>query len=332
MRRLSLSVIAAAAATGALAGPAIAKPAAGRDHHPRPGAHAATARLYLHDIFSVAHKLVGVPGRAIRVDGWVSRFEPHQKLTLTVRVAGHTTRLRLRIRANANHRTGRFGAVVKAPAAGTLTVRAVHSDSPRLRHFGVSRAADIVSVSTSDPLYTSLVQQRLAALHFYMPQSGRWDLQTELAIEAYHRLLGRGTSTALDPATLSDLLAGVGKFTVRFPQHGRHVEGDLSNQLVALIDGSKVFAIYPISSGKPSTPTILGDYRIYERVPGYLPDGMYYSDFFIRGYALHGYDPSPDYPASHDCMRLPISDAISAFNWLAIGDWVDVYGTPNGSV
>jgi lipoprotein-anchoring transpeptidase ErfK/SrfK len=93
-----------------------------------------------------------------------------------------------------------------------------------------------------------------------------------------------------------------------------------------------VQTIYPISSGKPSTPTILGNYRVYMRTPGYLPDGMYYSDFFIRGYAIHGYDPAPSYPASHGCMRLPISDAISAFDWLAIGDWVDVYGTPNESV
>ena len=52
---------------------------------------------------------------------------------------------------------------------------------------------------------------------------------------------------------------------------------------------------------------------------------MYYSDFFIGGYAIHGYDPAPDYPASHGCMRLPIADAISAFGWLALGDWVDVY-------
>jgi lipoprotein-anchoring transpeptidase ErfK/SrfK len=110
------------------------------------------------------------------------------------------------------------------------------------------------------------------------------------------------------------------------------VEGDLSAQLLALIDHGRVQVIYPISSGKPSTPTILGRYRVYERVPGYLPDGMYYSDFFIRGYAVHGYDPAPDFPASHGCLRLPISDAISAFDWLALGDIVDVYGTPNGSV
>ena len=62
-------------------------------------------------------------------------------------------------------------------------------------------------------------------------------------------------------------------------------------------------------------------------MPGYLPDGMYYSDFFTGGYAIHGYDPAPDYPASHGCMRLPIVDAIPAYDWLRIGDWVDTYYT-----
>jgi lipoprotein-anchoring transpeptidase ErfK/SrfK len=86
-----------------------------------------------------------------------------------------------------------------------------------------------------------------------------------------------------------------------------------------------VYRIYPISSGKPSTPTILGDFHVYSKVPGYLPDGMYFSNFFISGYAIHGYNPAPDYPASHGCMRVPIVDATSIYGWLQIGNWVDVY-------
>jgi lipoprotein-anchoring transpeptidase ErfK/SrfK len=134
-----------------------------------------------------------------------------------------------------------------------------------------------------------------------------------------------GTYQTLDGRTVSFLLDGFGEFSVRYPNHGRHAEGNLSLQLVALADSSKVSAIYPISSGKPSTPTILGDFHVYSKVPGYLPDGMYDSNFFTRGYAIHGYDPAPDYPASHGCMRLPIVDAPSVFGWLQIGDWVDVY-------
>jgi hypothetical protein len=164
-------------------------------------------------------------------------------------------------------------------------------------------------------------------MHFYIPRTGVYDQGTGLAVDAYHRLLGYGTSQLLGPATINDLLNNVGAFHIRYPNHGRHAEGDLSDQLLALADGSSVYWILPISSGKPSTPTILGDYQVYSRVPGYLPDGMYYSDFFIRGYAIHGYDPAPDYPASHGCMRLPIVDAIAVFNWLSYGDWVDTYYT-----
>jgi hypothetical protein len=173
--------------------------------------------------------------------------------------------------------------------------------------------------------FVRLMQQRLAALHFYVPQTGVYDQGTGLAIDAYHRLLRWGTSENLDGATIERLLDGYGSFRVRFSGHGRHAEGNLSLQLLALIDGSRVQAIYPISSGKPSTPTILGDFHVYSKVPGYLPDGMYDSNFFIRGFAIHGYDPAPDFPASHGCMRLPIVDAPSVFGWLAIGDWVDVY-------
>ena len=151
-----------------------------------------------------------------------------------------------------------------------------------------------------------LIQQRLAALHFYIPQTGVYDSGTGLALDAYHRLLGWGTSQTLDGATISALLNGEGAFQVRFPSQGRHAEGNLAKQLLALTDGSQVQLIFPISSGKPSTPTVLGNFQIYRRTPGYLPDGMYYSSFFIGGYAIHGYNPAPDYPASHGCMRLPI--------------------------
>src|SRR5665213_1995130 len=53
-----------------------------------------------------------------------------------------------------------------------------------------------------------------------------------------------------------DTHAGRGSFPIRYPKDGRHAEANLGLQLLALIDHGKVEAIYPISSGKPSTPTI----------------------------------------------------------------------------
>ena len=302
------------------------KPTKPKPKRPAPKPTAATARLYLYDAFLVGHHTVDVPGRAMHVTGVVRPYVSGQTVTLRAHLGRKlVSRRHLRVRPSRSGRAGHFVAAVTAPRSGTLHLQVSHRRSPRMLGFSASRSVDSVAEVTSSPLFASLVQQRLAARHLYLPRSGHWDLQTELAIGAYHRLLGRGTSTTLDGPTLTALLNGRGAFRVRDPRDGTHAEGDLGNQLLALVKGSAVQAIYPISSGKPSTPTILGRYRVYLRDPGYLPDGMYYSDFFIRGYAIHGYDPAPDYPASHGCMRLPISDAISVYDWLSIGDVVDVY-------
>ena len=68
-------------------------------------------------------------------------------------------------------------------------------------------------------------------------------------------------------------------------------------------------AIYPVSSGKPSTPTVQGSFRVYSKTPGTNAKGMFDSNYFIRGYAIHGYASVPVYTASHGCLRVPIPNA-----------------------
>ena len=297
---------------------------------PPPPAVIATASVRLAGLFTVHRASVTVPNRAVEVNGTVSQFVPGQRLTLRAFVNGRrfeSTSLQLK---RTGGRAGWFGAIVRAPGAGNVSVVVTHQRNLLMRGFEARAGYQTLDEDVgygSTGRFVQLIQQRLAALHFYIPQTGVFDAGTELALDAYHRLLRWGYAQTVGPATTTQLLNGAGAFRVRFPGQGEHAEGDLSDQLVALINGSAVRMIFPISSGKPSTPTILGSYRVYLRTPGYLPDGMYYSDFFIGGYALHGYDPAPDYPASHGCMRLPIVDAITAYNWLKLGDWVDTYYT-----
>ena len=287
-----------------------------------------TLRLYLPDTFVVGGRVVTVPGRVVHVKGIVSQYVPGQTVTVQSFLGGKqfkTDTLRVNPAAGGH---GRFTESLTSPRAGEVTVKVEHVATPTLGAFSASRrfAAldDHVSFGSRGP-FVALIQQRLAALHFYIPQTGVYDTGTGLALDAYHRLLRWGTYQTLDAHTISFLLDGYGSFPVRFPSHSRHAEGNLALQLLALVDGSKVVTIYPISSGKPSTPTILGDFHVYSKVPGYLPDGMYFSNFFFSGYAIHGYNPAPDYPASHGCMRLPIVDALSVYGWLQIGNWVDTY-------
>lgn len=289
----------------------------------------AHAWLHLPDAFSVDREQVTVPHRVFHVLGQVAPYVPGQWVALRVYLGRRLIRSgEFPLLPAANNSYGEFRATIASPAPGGIVVSVTHAATSGLAQFQVKRTLSALSTNVgfgSRGRLIALVQQRLAALRFYIPQTGVYDQGTGLALDAYHRLLRWGTSQTLDARTISALLDGLGTFRIRFRTHGRHAEGDLSLQLVALVDGARVDAIYPISSGKPSTPTILGDFHVYSKVPGYLPDGMYDSNFFIRGYAIHGYVPAPDYPASHGCMRLPIVDAPSVFGWLQLGDWVDVY-------
>jgi hypothetical protein len=124
-----------------------------------------------------------------------------------------------------------------------------------------------------------------------------------------------------------DLLARrAGGFHVRYPGDGRHVEADLTRQVLAEIEpGGRVYRIYTISSGKPSTPTVLGRFQVYLKTPGENSEGMVDSNYFIRGYAIHGYAEVPTYAASHGCLRVPIPDAPAIYAWVRVGTPVDVY-------
>jgi hypothetical protein len=277
----------------------------------------------------VGKTVVTVPNRTLHVAGVVRPYVKGQKVTIKVFLSRRLVRTsQLWIYRSKNGRFGWFNKGLSMRHPGNVLVQVTHTSNADMLGFGALRRYSVLSPSAgfgSTGRFVQLIQQRLRAMHFYLIESGVYDSFTGWALDAYHRLLGWGVSQTLDANTIRYLLNGWGQFHVRFPHQGRHAEGNLSKQVLALINGSQVYALYPISSGKPSTPTILGEFHVYSKVPGYLPDGMFFSNFFVGGYAIHGYDPAPDYPASHGCMRLPIQDAISVYNWLQVGDGVDTY-------
>jgi peptidoglycan hydrolase-like protein with peptidoglycan-binding domain len=280
--------------------------------------------------YGLGSKNVTVTGRSMLVEGVATPFVAGQVATVDIwqgrrRLKSETVKLRRSRSGTHGHFSIRFG----SGSPGNVKITAVHAATPEeLRAVAKPRKVDVV-VPTAGPGFTgtfvSLIQSRLAALHYAVPQNGVYDQLTANAILAYRKVRGWARIFTLDSSVIRGLLNGVGTFQVRYPRQGRHVEANLTDQTLALINGSKVVGIYPVSSGKPSTPTVLGTYHVYLRTPGFLPDGMYYSSFFTGGYAIHGYDPSPTYPASHGCLRLPLDDAIQVYNWITYGTPVDVY-------
>ena len=127
------------------------------------------------------------------------------------------------------------------------------------------------------------------------------------------------------PDIFKKLADGKGAFKLRYPGAGHHVEVDISRQVMVLADDGKPQRTYHISSGAPGTPSDRGHYTFYRKDAGFNAIGMYYSVYYNRGEATHGYKSVPDYPASHGCLRNPIPDSVDIYNWINLGDDIWVY-------
>lgn len=108
------------------------------------------------------------------------------------------------------------------------------------------------------------------------------------------------------------------------------IEVDLTRQRLRAHEGNQVVYDFPISSGKPWTPTVTGEFSIwiklkYAKMSGgsrelgnyyYLPNVPYIM-YFYRGYGLHGtyWHDNFGHPMSHGCVNLRTPDAEKLFYW-----------------
>jgi hypothetical protein len=269
-------------------------------------------------------------GDRVRIRGVVSPYVKGQKVIVRVKQGGRKVFVKQRQIVRSGGTAGTFILSYTPKAPGPLAITASHRTTPELA--AASGAAGRVDVlpravpQSARGLSVRIMQRRLKALGYVLESNGNYDAHTARAVLAFRKLSGMDRIASADTPFFRRLAAGGGVFRVRYPKHGRHVEGDLTHQVMALIGAAgNVERIYPISSGKPSTPTILGTFRVYRRDLGINAKGMVDASYFHNGYAIHGYSDVPMYPASHGCLRTPVPDARSIHDWLAIGTIVDVY-------
>ena len=160
----------------------------------------------------------------------------------------------------------------------------------------------------------------------YIVNSGRcFGGKTGRGVLAYRKVNGMARSMRAGKGLVEDVFAGKGGYEVSHPGAGKHVEAPLSKQVLVFAKGDKPYAIYPISSGKSSTPTVTGHYEFIRTEPGYNSHGMYYSWYFYGGYAIHGYESVPDYPASHGCLRTFIADQPEVYERISYGEDIFIW-------
>jgi hypothetical protein len=160
----------------------------------------------------------------------------------------------------------------------------------------------------------------------YIANDGRcFGGKTARGVLAYRKVNGMSRSYRAGKGLVKRAFAGKGGYRVRHPNAGEHLEAPLSKQILVFAKDDKPFAIYPVSSGKSSTPTVTGHFEFIRQEPGYNSHGMYYSFYFYGGYAVHGYESVPDYPASHGCIRTFIADQPEIYNRIDFGEDIFIF-------
>ena len=230
---------------------------------------------------------------------------------------------------------GQFHINFASSEPGLVQARAAHYATPQQGAFS-GRAPGVRFVNPNVGPGTQgqsvrLLQSELDVLHYAVPLTGAFDEGTGRALTAYRKVTGLERVPLAGRRVFERLGRGAGSFHVRYPRDGRHVEADLTRQVLAEIEPrGHVRAIYTMSSGKPSTPTVIGRFNVYSKTPGVNSEGMVDSNYFIRGYAIHGYAEVPTHAASHGCLRVPIPDAAAIYAWVRMGTPVDVYNESGG--
>jgi hypothetical protein len=287
-----------------------------------------------------------VPGKAtFSVGGGIETkkmryFAPFQQLRVRGRVrpyaAGQTVRLEVVRKGKVSKRItrpvgfrGRFAFRVRVGKPGGLRLVVKHDATPEQVAFRAKdKRVEVVNWSADvgdRGAKVLLLQRRLAALGFAVPITGYYDDGTARAVLAFRKTNDMGRVGSASTSVYAWLFARKGAYKLRYPKAGKHVEFDWSRQVVVLADKRRPYRVYHTSSGAPATPTIFGTYRFYLKTPGTNAKGMVDSNYFIRGYAIHGYASVPTYPASHGCLRVPIPNARSIFDWIDIGDPIYLY-------
>jgi L,D-transpeptidase catalytic domain/Putative peptidoglycan binding domain len=150
-----------------------------------------------------------------------------------------------------------------------------------------------------------LLNERQYALRGVGRSYGTDTAQAVLAFQKVHGLARTGRMTP----ELWRRLTRSRTPKARVPR-GDHIEISKTHQTIYEVRKGEVVNVIHTSTGATGN-TPVGTFRVYYKDAAYNGVGMYYSLFFLRGFAIHGYHSVPAWPASHGCARIPL--------WIAPG-------------
>lgn len=326
-RRRSLALLLAVPAAVAIGSPPVLAADEGPTH---PAKALKPGELSIH-VHGVRHGKVKV-GKKVRAVGYLRPFVHGQHVQVKLLRRGHVIeRLNPIVRHVRGQNAGRYRfrspALIK-PAGYRIVARHLRSAQQgragaRSRNFHI----DFPNLDPGDRNSAVRIFNRLLLREGYYSTHGkRYSKRTGFAVMAFRKTNGMSRNSNANAGIFKKLARGRGGFRLKYPGAGKHVEVDISRQVMVLANHRKPQYTIPVSTGAPATPTIRGHFRFYSRQSGFNSSGMYYSVYFQGGYATHGYHSVPTYPASHGCVRNPIPLSVFIYNWVRLGMSIYVYG------
>lgn len=169
------------------------------------------------------------------------------------------------------------------------------------------------------------LEQRLDFLRFDVGQvDDVYDANTVHAVVAFQKLTGSPPSGRASPDVVDRLASAQQPEPLVAGGGPVRVEIDLPRQVLLLYQGDQLFRILPVSTGSGErfckdgecglADTPPGAFEVERRISGWRTSrlGRLFNPlYFNGGIAIHGYPTVPTEPASHGCVRIPMSSA----NW-----------------
>jgi hypothetical protein len=265
----------------------------------------------------------------VPVRGTLTPYLPGQKVEVTFYLNGRRLVSHKVAVSKGSGESGSFESSVIVRQDGKYAVSAKHQANAVLGGDSTVRKSWKVSFPSLHPGECGKVVKgfkgELATMGYVSGGGDCFNDRLGREVLAYRKVNDMNRSQKAGAGLVKRVFGGKGGYHPRYPKAGEHVEVPLGKQVLVMIKKGKPFAIYPVSTGKPSTPTITGHYTFYRREPGYNSEGMYYSFYWHNGYAVHGYAEVPNYAASHGCVRTFIADQPRIYDQLHYGESIFVF-------
>jgi L,D-transpeptidase catalytic domain/Putative peptidoglycan binding domain len=256
------------------------------------------------------------PGSKVLLKG---RLAPAAAGTLTLHQGGHSRKVTV-------HANGTYSARLLTRRGGRHRARLAFSPGNGFVAREVVRryrlATPSLSIGSSGKSVLAL-ERRLKGLHYGLrPPNGFYGVDTYEAVLALQKVYRMGRTGRTSSKVWNRL--GVAKVPKARRSHGDHIEVDKTRQVLFEVRSGVVVRVIHVSTGATGN-TPVGNWHVYWKLPGLNSHGMYYSLFWLRGFAIHGYASVPAWPASHGCVRIPMWQAPGLFSRWSVGATVFVY-------